>query len=103
MYKSQSVFFMETKLNKRRMDGVCRRCRFLDGIEVSTNGSRRGLCLAWKELVVIDLLSFSTNYNDVTKVELEWRFTGFYGAPFASGRSDTWDVLRNLRCTQESP
>ncbi|MBA0846235.1 hypothetical protein Goarm_022379, partial [Gossypium armourianum] len=71
MYNSQSVFFMGTKLNKRRIEGVSRRCGFLDGIE--------------------------------TKVELEWRFTGFYGALFASGKSDAWDVLRNLRHTQELP
>lgn len=95
---------METKLNERRIEGVSRICGFLNGIEVSTNGSRRDLCLAWKELAIIDLLSFSTNYNDVVikeiKVKLEWRFTGFYGAPFASGRSDAWDVLRNLRRTR---
>lgn len=26
-----------------------------------------------------------------------WHFTGFYGAPYVSGREDTWGVLRSLR------
>lgn len=34
---------METKLNERRIEGVSRICGFLNGIEVSTNGSRQDL------------------------------------------------------------
>lgn len=25
-----------------------------------------------------------------------WRFTGFYGFPFANNKSDSWDALRRL-------
>ncbi|KAK5785354.1 hypothetical protein PVK06_039928 [Gossypium arboreum] len=43
------VFFMETKIDEKRMEKIRRRCGFGNGIDVSTEGSRGGICLAWKE------------------------------------------------------
>lgn len=40
---------METKLDDKKMEKMRKRCDFHCGIEVSANGSRGGLCLAWKE------------------------------------------------------
>lgn len=46
---------MKTKLNKVRMERVGRRCGLLNDIDVSTDGSRGGLYLAWKGDVTINL------------------------------------------------
>ncbi|KAH1107949.1 hypothetical protein J1N35_011717 [Gossypium stocksii] len=42
------VFLMETKLNKKRMEKVRRSYGFTNGIDIEAEGSRGGLCLAWK-------------------------------------------------------
>lgn len=46
MYNPQVVFFMETKLCKIQMKHVRRSCGFCNGIDVSVDGSKGGLCLA---------------------------------------------------------
>ncbi|KAA3471353.1 reverse transcriptase [Gossypium australe] len=43
------VFFMKTKVNERRMERIRRRSGFINGIDVGADGSRGGLCLAWRE------------------------------------------------------
>lgn len=52
------IFFMEKKLNNKKIERVRRKCGFLCGIEVDADGSRGGLCLAWKEDVNVSLRSF---------------------------------------------
>ncbi|KAA3479552.1 reverse transcriptase [Gossypium australe] len=52
MLKQQNpdmVFFMETKVNNRRMERIRRRSGFTNGIDVGADGSRGGLCLTWRE------------------------------------------------------
>ncbi|MBA0618965.1 hypothetical protein Godav_028224 [Gossypium davidsonii] len=87
LYNPQVVFIMETKLSKIRMKNVRRKCGFLNGIDIEANGSRGGLCLAWKDNTNICLKSFSTYHIDVVLKEntdgKEWRFTGFYGSLYA--------------------
>ncbi|MBA0583631.1 hypothetical protein Gorai_014480, partial [Gossypium raimondii] len=60
---NQLVFFMETKLNGRRMEAIKRKCGFILRIEVGANGSRESLYLAWKEDASITLRSFSMNHD----------------------------------------
>ena len=62
-------------------------------------GHGGGLVLFWKatvNLVVID----SSKYYIETWIEKDspnkWRFTGFYGEPDTSRRSEAWDSLRSL-------
>lgn len=64
-HKLDVVFFMETKLDVRRMEVVQRRCGFSFGLEVGADGSKEGLCIAWKEVVSISLRKFSSNFIDV--------------------------------------
>ncbi|KAA3482895.1 reverse transcriptase [Gossypium australe] len=59
------VFFMETKIDTKRMEGIRRRCGFMNGIDVGAEGSRGGLCLAWKEEYIVSLKTFSKNHIDV--------------------------------------
>ncbi|XP_040960419.1 uncharacterized protein [Gossypium hirsutum] len=47
------------------MERVRKSCGFLHGIDVSSNGSRGGLCLAWLEHKRIQLKSFSRRHIDV--------------------------------------
>ncbi|KAA3483894.1 reverse transcriptase [Gossypium australe] len=103
----QMVFFMETKINKIQMERVRRRCGFINGIDVDPNGSRGGLCLTWKGNVSIMLQSFSKRHIDVLVDDQnngqQWRFTGFYGSPYAQDRDESWNLLKSLRRNEELP
>ncbi|KAA3468682.1 reverse transcriptase [Gossypium australe] len=94
------VFFMETKLNRVQMEKVRRRLRFTNGIEVDSDGSKGGLCLAWKGGVSVGLQSFSRRHIDVLAndqhEDQQWRFTGFYGSSYVREREDSWNLLRRL-------
>lgn len=67
------------------MQRIRRRLGFPNGIKVSSDGSKGGLCLCWKENLVVDLRSFNSNYIDVMAMDSEegsqWRLMGFYGEP----------------------
>ncbi|MBA0754491.1 hypothetical protein Gogos_021309, partial [Gossypium gossypioides] len=84
-----------------------RRCGFPNGIDITAEGSRGGLCLAWKGDIEISLQSYSTNHVDVMVKEgtdeEEWRFTGFYGSPYANNKSDTWNLLKKLGQNRNHP
>ncbi|KAG8482089.1 hypothetical protein CXB51_027072 [Gossypium anomalum] len=100
VHNPQIVFFMETKLEKRKMEQVRRKCGFVYGLEVDSEGSRGGLCMAWRMDVSIQLRSFSKRHIDVeiedADIRRKWRFTGFYGSPYAHDRNDSWEVLKCL-------
>lgn len=70
-----------------------RQCDFLKGLEVSAIGSRGGLCLAWKDVVQVDLNRFSFNFIDVVikgpEEDNPWRLTGFYGSPYVYNKIDS--------------
>lgn len=72
----------------------------MNGIEVDAEGTRRGICLAWKNGVNISLKNFSKRHIDVIvhddEREVMWRFTGFYGTLYAQDKEDSWAVLKNL-------
>ncbi|MBA0851998.1 hypothetical protein Goshw_030374, partial [Gossypium schwendimanii] len=63
--RKEIVFFIETKLNNRRMESVHRRCGFSSGFEVSTKGSRGGLSLAWRDDITVILKSYLVCHIDV--------------------------------------
>ncbi|KAA3475146.1 reverse transcriptase [Gossypium australe] len=94
------VFLMETKLDKKRMEKVRKSCGLLNGIEVETEGTRGGLCLAWKDDIDVTLRSFSNWHLDVMVKEEgsqeEWRFTGLYGSPYLRYQNLVWNLLRKL-------
>ncbi|KAA3486777.1 reverse transcriptase [Gossypium australe] len=101
------VFLMETKIDKQRMEKVRRSCGFLNGIDIEAEGSRGGLCLAWKEDIIVTLRSFSNNHIDAMANEKntneEWRFTSFYGSPYVNNKNDFWNLLRKLGKDQSHP
>ncbi|MBA0672531.1 hypothetical protein Goklo_023940, partial [Gossypium klotzschianum] len=99
------VFFIETKLGRQQMERVRRICGYTNGIEVDSEGSRGGLCLAWRNEVDISLSSFSKRHIDVLVDDNEkgckWRFTGFYGSPYTQDRSESWAVLKSLATNKD--
>ncbi|MBA0823890.1 hypothetical protein Goarm_020584 [Gossypium armourianum] len=64
-YNPQMVFFMKKKINKVQMERVQRSCGFANGIDVDPNGSKAGLCLAWRGDATIMLQNFSKRHIDV--------------------------------------
>lgn len=86
VYNPHIAFFMKTKISSRHMEKVRRSCGFFNGIDVGSDGSRGGLCLAWRDGKNVQLQSFSKRHIDVIIDEVEegckWRLTGFYGSPY---------------------
>lgn len=84
------VFFMKTKINRRKVKGIQRRCGFFNGIDVDSIGSQGGLCLNWRGDINIRLQSYSKSHIDVkiedTKEGNKWRFTSFYGSPYSNDK-----------------
>ncbi|XP_017604666.1 uncharacterized protein LOC108451493 [Gossypium arboreum] len=82
------------------MERVRSRCGYIHGIEVDPEGTRGGLCLAWRNEISVTLQSFSKRYVDVmiddSEVRGKWRFTGFYGSPYTQDRDKFGAMLRNL-------
>ncbi|KAK5840246.1 hypothetical protein PVK06_009135 [Gossypium arboreum] len=82
------------------MERVRRSCGFTSGIEVEAEGTRGGLCLAWKGDVKVDVKSFSKWHIDVLiqedDIQEEWRFTGFYGSSYLKNKNTAWDLLKRL-------
>ncbi|KAH1129333.1 hypothetical protein J1N35_000711 [Gossypium stocksii] len=70
-------------------------------------GSKGGMCLAWKEDISVTLRSFSKWHIDVvikeSGVKEEWRFTGFYGSPYVINKNLSWNLLRKLGQDQNLP
>ncbi|KAA3461736.1 reverse transcriptase [Gossypium australe] len=99
-YNPRMVFFMETKLDQKRMERVRNKGGFTNGIDVATEGTRGGLCLAWKDSIEVTLKSYSKWHIDVMVKEdrrkEEWRFTGLYGSPYVKDQDLVWTLLKSL-------
>ncbi|KAA3461195.1 reverse transcriptase [Gossypium australe] len=95
---------METKLDQKRMERVQKSCGFSNGIDVEAEGTRGGLCLAWKGEIDVSLKSFSKwhieAFIEEEGVHKKWQFTGFYRSPYLKEKDLAWDLLRRL--SQES-
>lgn len=62
---------MEMKLNSQRMEKVYRKCRFHNGIDITTENTHGGLSIGWNTNCVISLRSFSTSHIDVVTEDKE--------------------------------
>ncbi|KAA3462890.1 reverse transcriptase [Gossypium australe] len=98
---------METKLDSKRMDRVRKSCGFMNGIDVGAEGSRGGLCLAWKGGIEVMLRTYSKWHIDVLikedGIQEEWRFTGFYGSPYVRDQNHVWNLLERLSQDRDYP
>ncbi|KAG8474642.1 hypothetical protein CXB51_031263 [Gossypium anomalum] len=102
----QMVFFMEKKLCKSQMERVWYSCGYVNGIEVDPEGTRGGLCLAWRNEICVMLRNYSKRHInlmvDDNKVRDKWRFTSFYGSPYIQDKDIYWPTLRNLYTGKET-
>ena len=79
------VFFLETKVKKRRMERIKERIGFANGLFVPCQGRSGGLALLWMREINLEIKSFGSHHIDaiITKESsnFKWRLTGFYGHP----------------------
>ena len=93
------LFLAETWADDDRLSKICDDLHFDEKWVVPRVTRAGGLALLWKNTMQIDVDSSSLNHIDVIVnkgKEDSWRFTGIYGFPEASRKSDTWNLLRNL-------
>ncbi|XP_028075737.1 uncharacterized protein LOC114277953 [Camellia sinensis] len=101
------VFLVETKLDARAMERI--RCKL--GLQrcftVDRVGLSGGLALLWVGEIQLQIKSFSRGHVDSIILSesgvASWCFTGFYGNPIASLRSDSWELLRRLQDQMHLP
>ncbi|KAL5550690.1 hypothetical protein UlMin_000866 [Ulmus minor] len=69
-------------------------------------GRSSGLCLLWSDSITVQLLSGSKRHIDVMVTSLNsicWHFTGLYGNPDTSLRSQFWNLMKRLGDSSSLP
>lgn len=106
-YKPDLMFLMETKLSVGKVNTICNKLGFDQGLEIPRTGLGGGLMLLWKDVVEVTYLTSSSNHFSCLirwdKHPREWHFCGFYGEPKTSNRHFTWDLLQKLRIIFNGP
>ena len=95
------LFVMETKIQAKRVEPLKYTLGFGCCFAVDCVGLSGGTGLFWSHDVFVELKNFNKCHIDVVvnsnnQSSSVWRFTGFYGAPRASDRSESWRLLRTL-------
>ena len=96
----QVVFFMETRLEQRYIEGIRVRLGMGGALGVSWVCIGGGLALLWVRDLKVVIRSYSIRHIDaVIKRDggEDWRLTAFYGDPIAGNRHLSWDLLRRLK------
>ncbi|XP_074378170.1 uncharacterized protein LOC141719694 [Apium graveolens] len=104
--KPNFIFLSETLANKDRVDVVRRVVGFAGCIVVDVRGHSGGLTLQWRneEGCIIKEVNNHFIYFEVQSEQVGmWRYTGFYGCPERSGRSESWEILTNLASKSSLP
>lgn len=104
--KPSFIFLSETLANKDRIEVVRKAIGFTGCIAVDARGHSGGLALFWKNEGGCVVKEVNTHFIDF-EVQNEqvgrWRFTGFYGCPERSRRTESWEILLNLAAKSELP
>ncbi|KAL0424119.1 UNVERIFIED_CONTAM: hypothetical protein Sradi_0946700 [Sesamum radiatum] len=100
------VFLAETKCHSSQIEKLKRNFD-LFGCSVDSQGKSGGLVLLWQKSVDVQLQSYSRYHIDVS-VRLEnsedwWRFSGVYGEPDTSKRTEFWNLLSRLHDQSPRP
>jgi ribonuclease HI len=105
--KPDVVFLMETKLVSQTMEYVRAKMKFDGMFVVDCHGRSGGLALMWKAETNIQVQNYSKRHiNAIVKNgnnDRGWKFTGFYGNPEATKRSESWSLLRFLSSMDPDP
>lgn len=107
LHRPYLVFLSETRFFSARVDGLVRSLGFDDGFGVGSFGRGGGLALLWSKEVAVKVESCDKLHIDVTvrsaSLQLEWRFTGFYGESRRELRHRSWDLLKLLGSRSNLP
>ena len=93
------IFLMETRKKKSYLERLRCRLKFDNMFIVPRRNLGGGLALLWNNDLNLHIRTFSPRHIDAVVnpgIDDAWRFTGFYGAPEAANREDSWSVLRHL-------
>ncbi|XP_019164319.1 PREDICTED: uncharacterized protein LOC109160487 [Ipomoea nil] len=107
MKRPKVVFFMETFVDRSRMESVRVQLGFDSVFVVDAVGHSGGLAMLWLNSVCLQVTAYDSNFIDA-RVELEagspgWRFTGYYGFSERARRREAWQLLRNLAGQSTEP
>lgn len=100
------VFLMETKLLaldwKLLLSNLNYDAHFIVNCDMTDGGGRKGgLCLLWKEVFEVRILSSSLHHINASISDqlhnLNWRFCGIYGWPEQVNKGYTWQLLRDMK------
>ena len=98
-YSPSLVFLSETLSSKDQMERVRSMLGYSGMLTWEREGRSGGLSLLWSDSVTVQLLSGSKGHIDVMVTALNstcWRFTGLYGNPDTSLRTQFWNLLKRL-------
>lgn len=97
---------VETQIDKYRVEGLAKTLGFDHAFGVGSSGRSGGLCIFWKNPMVMSLRNFSKYHIDMEVRETgedPWRITVWYGEANRSLRYKTWDMLRFLKADCDLP
>ncbi|CAM8931867.1 unnamed protein product [Rhodiola kirilowii] len=99
--RASIVGLIETKASKFRCEEVRVKLGFKNCFCVPARGRSGGLALLWNGEVEVTICNFSAYHIDfAVHMSVGFRVTLFYGAPQASQRHRSWDLIRQLHQLQ---
>ncbi|KAL5553661.1 hypothetical protein UlMin_041062 [Ulmus minor] len=96
----------QTLCSKSYLEQIRVKLNFSRTVTWEKEGRSRGLCLLWADSFEVCLLSGSKGHIDAIislHDNLNWRFTGMYGNPDTSLRTQFWDLLKRLGDSHSLP
>ncbi|KAL5551962.1 hypothetical protein UlMin_002138 [Ulmus minor] len=105
-YSPSLIFLLETLCSKAQMERLRVRLGYTGMLTWEREGRSSGLCLLWSDSIHVQLLSGSRGHIDVQVTSHDstcWHFTGLYGNPDTSLRTQFWTLLKRLRDASSMP
>ncbi|KAL5567922.1 hypothetical protein UlMin_024497 [Ulmus minor] len=105
-YSPSLIFLSETLCSKAQMERLRVRLGYTGMLTWEREGRSGGLCLLWSDSIHVQLLSGSKGHIDVQVTSHDstcWRFTGLYGNPDTSLRTQFWTLLKRLGDASSMP
>ena len=97
--KPNLVVLMETKLRKSKMEMIRTKIGFKNLFVVKSVGKSEGLGLFWEDDCEVESKISAVDINAVINnrdMDMDWKFTSFYGHPDATKRFEAWNLLKSL-------
>ncbi|KAL5555093.1 hypothetical protein UlMin_037329 [Ulmus minor] len=98
-YSPSLVFLSETLCSKSQMERFRIKLGYTGMLLWEREGRSGGLCLFWSDNISVQLRSGSKGHIDIMVTSHNsncWRFTGLYGNPDSSLRTQFWNLLKRL-------